>query len=288
MENYSDKADKLAIKIANLIRNIHEISAPILVPTVTLFWPVYWAFEKDYFQGKPESTLHEFIRYVIIFIWFLVFVYINYRAVKRTGSITRLKKENSELKEKIDETNSTVTELNDCVREAWRLFLRVISEGIKLDNSFRVSIFRKNEEVFVMLGRYSEVDRYALRGRATHDIKCGCIGKAWISSNFENYIDNLPDKSDQYNDYMCQDFDYTLSEARKMRMRARSIYAFTIKDHDRHNVAVIVFESVNAHAIDIDILRKAVRETYKDHILSCLNALKSVEPSLSVALSKGF
>lgn len=167
-------------------------------------------------------------------------------------------------------------------------FLRVISEGINLDNTFRISIFRENGEVFNMLGRYSEVDLYARRGSVTHDVKCGCIGRAWISSELESCVTNLPEKPEQYIDYMCQDFGYSLSDSRKMRMKARSIYAFTIKDHDRHNVAVIVFESTKINAIDIDILRNAVRNTYKDHILSCLNALKSVEPSLSVARSKGF
>jgi len=288
MSEQVDKIDKLSMWISIFIRNIHEFSAPIVVPIVTLFWPVYWAFEKDYFQTKAETSFHELFRYGIILLWFLVFIYLNIRTIKRTGSITKLKSENESLKENIEETNATVTKLNDCVREAWRLFLRVISEGINLDNTFRISIFRDNGEVFNMLGRYSEVDLYSRRGLVTHGIKFGCIGKAWISSDLEYSITNLPEKYEQYNEYMCQDFGYSLSDARKMRMRARSIYAFTIKDHERHNVAVIVFESKQPNAIDVAVLRKAVRETYKDHILSCLNALKSVEPSLSVARSKGF
>lgn len=287
MERQTDRIDKFSNWISNSIRNIHDISAPILVPIVTIFWPVFWAFEKDYFQGKTETKIHEIIRYSVIIAWLIIFIYLNIRTIKRTGKITSLKEENRRLSEKIEETNETITELNDCVREAWRLFLRVISEGIKLDNSFRISVFRENDEVFNMLGRYSEVDLLSRRGGATHGIKCGCIGKAWVSTELEYYVENLPEKPEQYNDYMCQDFGYTLSDSRKMRMKARSIYAFTIKDHDRHNVAVIVFESKNANAIDVGILRKAVRETFRDHILSCLNALKSVEPSLSVARSKG-
>lgn len=288
MEKQPDSIDKFSYFISNLIRNIHDVSAPILVPVASLFWPLYWAFEKDYFQTKPETFTHECFRYFVIFIWFIIFIYLNIRSVKRTGNITKLKSENQSLNERIEETNQTVTELNGCVREAWRLFLRVISEGINLDNTFRISIFRENGEVFNMLGRYSEVDLYARRGSVTHDVKCGCIGRAWISSELESCVTNLPEKPEQYIDYMCQDFGYSLSDSRKMRMKARSIYAFTIKDHDRHNVAVIVFESTKINAIDIDILRNAVRNTYKDHILSCLNALKSVEPSLSVARSKGF
>lgn len=122
MEKQPDSIDKFSYFISNLIRNIHDVSAPILVPVVSLFWPLYWAFEKDYFQTKPETLTHECFRYFVIFIWSIIFIYLNIRSVKRTGNITKLKSENQSLNERIEETNQTVTELNGCVREAWRLF----------------------------------------------------------------------------------------------------------------------------------------------------------------------
>lgn len=81
---------------------------------------------------------------------------------------------------------------------------------------------------------------------------------------------------------------FSLKDARTIRMHSRSVYAFTIKDRNDRNIAVIVFESTNQRAANVNILRNAVNVEYRHEILSCLDALSFIEPSIDIARSKGF
>lgn len=286
----NDAISQTTKQIEKILRLISEYYIVVLLPVAAAIWPIYFLYEKDYFVNKDivESLTHKIVRYIILFLYISVVIFVTYKISKRNGEITDLKSQNKRLEQYIDDTNDTVSSLIDSIRDAWRINLRSIFDSLGLSSRSRISVFRENSDFFYMLGRYAVVDDYGRRGRKLHPIGCGCIGRAWTSENFESFVDNLPANRDLYIEKLCDEWGFSSNDAKVIRMKSRSVYAFVIKDHDQHNIAVIVFESTDPKAFDADKLREAVQITYRDHILSCLNALKFIEPSLDIAQSKGF
>lgn len=252
-----------------------------------------WTFFKD-FITKPvlsESSWHILSRFCLGLLLCVLGIGGAILAYKRSGAIRHLKAEKARLESELDQTQRQIGALVQNASETWRLKLHRIFAGMGLDASFRISIYRygHDTQTFTMLGRYASITEYNDRGRGVYPANSGCIGRAWSSVEGEAFVEDLPQDVDAFVQVNSENWGMDADEVRALKMKSRSVYAFTIMDAMSINrTAVIVFESTKSNASDVGTLRVAVNETFRSDILSDLTSLKFIEASPSIAQAAGF
>lgn len=252
-----------------------------------------WTFFKDFITKPPELESYRHLAARIGLGGFLCVLGVGgaILAYKRGGAIRQLKADKARLEGELDQTQRQIGALVQNATETWRLKLHRIFSAMGLDASFRISIYRygHDTQTFTMLGRYATITDYNDRGRGVYPAKSGCIGRAWSSVEGEAYVEDLPENEDEFVQINSEQWGMDPDEVRALKMKSRSLYAFTVSDAMNINrTAVIVFESTRPNAADVAVLRNAVNDTHRSEILSDLTSLRFIEASPSIAQAAGF
>ena len=153
----------------------------------------------------------------------------------------------------------------------------------------RISVYKHDDGMFRLLGRYSKNPVFQKRGRPTYPDDQGCIGAAW--RNGEAIVEKLPDPSTDLGEYagcLHRDWDIPVDVSTGFRMRSRSLAAFALEDtHDRR-IAVIVFESVRTDVLVYDTLREVVKSTENRRLTAFIDKMKPFEAVPGLAQERGF
>lgn len=172
--------------------------------------------------------------------------------------------------------------LNNLKKEYYKL----CSDNLKeLFNSFftksegngRVSIYKYEEDKFILIGRYSNNPIYNKTGRESYPSDEGFISIGWTNGEF--IINNLPVFSTHKRLYIqevsekCKIGTNTLN---KLPMKSRSFYIKRIDNEDSRNpLGIIVFEQMSPNVIDGNLIATLISQHCK--ILSSLfKSMKSL------------
>lgn len=176
--------------------------------------------------------------------------------------------------------------------DVWHMQLALWSRELEFGGEERISLYKHSENRFIMLGRYSENGRYALKGRGVYPEDEGCIGEAWRSPNGYAGLDGLPDSEADPEGYLDDQQGRGKMPRGTMgllRMKPRSIAAFSIMDETgTRRSAIIVFESTNPNKFSSLGLGDFLRAGKARQVTLLMAAMKNQEPSLEYATQEGF
>jgi hypothetical protein len=198
---------------------------------------------------------------------------------------------------RVNSLQRRVAELEDIIEQSSQDYFKMfenhlsilINDKLKLRDTERVSVYKYEEDSFVMLGRYSKNPKYCEKGRGKYPASEGCIAKAWRCG--KAFVDDLPDPDDDNDAYLTalkNNWNINKATARGFKMKSRCYYGFAIENADHQRIAVVVVESVNASGLSKGELESAFSNGESKFIRNFLERMRSLEPSVSLARSEGY
>lgn len=241
-------------------------------------------------QLKNISELSQIdIFLIIIAISLLIFAVIIYFLVERPKkeTVKKYRKKNIKLKNNYYNHIKVLREkqLRDHeidIQTFWHDVLSVISKAYDFTSNERLSLYVIQEDTIsgqersMMIGRYSEHYEYNKRNRGIHPINQGCIGAAWNSPENYFYKNDFPNKKEDYDKLLREEYKFSEDTIYKFRMRAKTIGCVVLHNlTNTDKVAVLVFESVdrNSKVITKDIMIN-IYEEYKNEFQNLIATLK--------------
>lgn len=183
--------------------------------------------------------------------------------IKKNKSITSFEKEINDKSAKIQEYESTIEKYGNESYDLFRYSISLLFKDFKLDDRSRISVYKKSNNRFVIMGRFStnpELDRI---NRKDYPLEEGFIGKAYREGVF--FIDNLPvfkeGVKQKYYDAVTKLCDINKDVLKTISMKSRTYYCKALTDFravDRK--AVIVIESLDEKKFSKDNIQKALGE----------------------------
>lgn len=232
-----------------------------------------------------SSSIYVTYKWIIGIIILLLagfYVFIQYRLYKERGIISEYKKLSTDLAEKIEkqETENYIF---------WKDIFHQISIALDFNDTDRISLYKHQEDKFIMLGRHSISPKYDKKGRMSYDAQEGCINKAWLHA--ECFCNNLPsfeDYPEEYNKICKESYNMSDESLKKIKMKSRTIYAKAICDKiGQKRTAIVVFESINPNAFQKDSIN-SIFSKYERIICLAIERFKQYEPNPLLAKKEGF
>lgn len=209
--------------------------------------------------------------------------------IKRQKSSSKLEEEVGDKSNRIQKLERDLFEIMSQFESLRHTEIRVLSERLNFTEKHRISIYKKEGDVFVMLERYSKNPELNKKGRGIYPSNEGFISKGYTEGTF--FINNLPDPEKEHESYFqkitteCTIEKETLA---KLRMKSKSYYVKALEDEYGDNrIAVIVFESINKNDLsksDIDYCL----DDEKVRILKLLRFSERFQPHLNTLRNEGF
>lgn len=198
----------------------------------------------------------------------------------------------SKLQKEIAALQSNLGTHSETYKDIIYRVLFQIFVGLSLKDTDRVTLYKHNGKAFILLGRYSSNPSFQSNGRPIYADSEGCIGIAW--RNNESIITELPDPHLEAHDYLKFQLGYYLQREtiQNLNMKSRSYAAFRIQEPEGLNpLAVVVFESIRINCLDIEEIRRKIREDSEGkmigHLLYAMRGL-NWDPDPSFARERGF
>ena len=146
-------------------------------------------------------------------------------------------------------------------------------------SDLRISLYKKFEDKFYLLGRYSKNPRYSRQGRNTYSDDEGFISIGWEKEFFE--IFDIPDfNSNKGRSYIkfVKDICNIESEVLvSMNMKSRSYLVIRINNEDsREPLGIFVFEKLSSSKIFNEVIKESLKENEKSFI-HLLKAMKNLQ-----------
>lgn len=248
---------------------------------ISAFISGYLLFLCDY---KKDTIFSEKIKWVDInplIIGFSIVIIIASIIYKVWGYKKLLEKEEYERK------------LNRIQEEYTKLcgdYIKIIfSDFFKISNNQggRVSIYKIQNDKFILLGRYSNHNEYNKRGRDSYPTNKGFISEGWNKGEFSIYDIPKWTKSNsgrEYKNYVknfCKENDIgNIDDAtlKKITMKSRSFFIKTIengKSDSRQDIGIIVFEKMEPSQIDSDTIKQKISENIQQ-VKALMRTMKTI------------
>lgn len=168
------------------------------------------------------------------------------------------------------------------IQTFWHDVLSVISKAYDFTSNERLSLYVIQEdtisgqELSIMIGRYSENYEFNKRNRGIHSINQGCIGEAWNSPENCFFKNDFPNKKEEYDKLLSEEYKFSQDTISKFRMKAKTIGCVVLHNlTNTDKVAVLVFESKdkNSKVLTKDIMIN-IYEEYKNEFQYLIATLK--------------
>lgn len=202
--------------------------------------------------------------------------------ISQSPSYERLQSECVRLKGELDSRKKGYSEI---LTDELKVLYRIVG----FNSAERISLYRfePKEEVFLMLARHSANRTFRNPGRVRFPLYQGCIWDAW--ENGYSFVDNLPDSTTkEYARVMLRDWNINQEEVDGMVMRSRTICAFAVEDLHDDRIAIVVFESTQPHAFEVEFIRDLMLNGEAKRISLLLDRVAHIEPDPSFAAKEDF
>lgn len=274
-----DREESFFIKTAYFLQDYWSHLATI-ISTVSFLFASFW-FEL-WLAPVGQSVPYGKLRVAIGIFSVLLFIVGEGSSMRMFNYTTKLKKEKEGLEQLIRLFGQDYPGI-------WRARLGVIATDFRFTHAERISVYKPENEIFVMLGRFSLNPEFNRAGRGEYPLEQGCLGKAYREE--KAIAMNLPDSTsspEEYYKQMERDWNIPKKTMKKCKMKSRSYAAFSLKDETGlSNVAVIVFESTRVDGLDGEDLEHGMKGIHGQTTVRLMKVLKSMEPSVSLAKNMG-
>lgn len=165
---------------------------------------------------------------------------------------------------------------------------KAANSELQFGDTERISVFRHDGQVFLLIGRYSKNPNYNKSGRSFYPTDQGILSEAW--TNGSALISSLPDPNAKDNDYhtSLKQWKITKSMVKKLTMKSRCLSAYALEDWDNNRIAVVCFESMNPDKFKGGELDNFIKSDYGSDLADFLARTAPFAPTISHALKRGF
>jgi hypothetical protein len=210
------------------------------------------------------------------------FIFGEFFSARKTAGFTALQQQNVWLKQ-------IILRLGEDALAIWRFKLGSVSKAFGFESTERVSLYKHENGIFIMLGRYSEDPILDRKGRGEYPENQGCIESAYRQGKaIERSLPDPSLDSESYYKLIENKWKIPIPVMEKCRMKSRSYAGFAVNDETRLNkVAVIMFESTKENAFDFEALENAIKGELGEDLMNLMRVLQPMEPSISLAKNMG-
>lgn len=216
-----------------------------------------------------------------VFIYGFILENFETEDVKKIIEKANLIEQNSLTLEK--EKNKLLKRIESIENDYYRLCSNIIRNSFArsffefTDNNGRISIYKHENDQFILLGRYSNNPNYNDKGRGSYSSQEGFISLGWKRKEFKIHgIPEYVNKGIEYISHIKGHCEIPPRTITRMRMKSRSYYVFRFDNEDsRKPLGIIVFEKLGSEAIDENLIND--REEILDIITSLLKGMKNIK-----------
>ncbi|MNQ35755.1 hypothetical protein D3C85_492560 [compost metagenome] len=247
--------------------------------------------EKQYKNGK-------WILIIGILLDIISIVFVKISEVSKSKIVTQYDDDIKVLNDKIrllsEDKNALEDTLAKTSKDYYELLnfklAKIATKRLKLSENDRITVYRHNktERSFELISRFSKSPLYCEPGRKIYNDNQGFIAIGWGNGKFT--IDGLPRFKKNEEAYVkviraaCAIPKKVLND---INMKSSSFYINTINDTSNvYPIAIIVIESIEPKGLDFSLIDDSYKEISIE-IQHDLEALKRLEPSLTIAKNKG-
>lgn len=275
--NPIEREREIIFNIADFVSDYWKI---IIASFITLFYTI-----AGFTLALSNTNFPKLAKILLLLIWMLlafVFIFIQVRLHKERGLISNYKRINEIIRTKLELQESENYQF-------WSDVCYCISQAIGFGDDARISLYKNQNGIFTMLGRYSLNPHNNKKGRMNYKEDEGCIGRAW--RNGSSFYDNLPDfaqSPEEYYRYSEDNFAMSKEIISKIKMKSRTIYAKAIcENQGKNRSAIIVFESLKPNSFTQENIDN-VFSKYESIICLAIQRFKLYEPNPNFAKKEGF
>ncbi|GGA77849.1 hypothetical protein GCM10008015_18130 [Flavobacterium palustre] len=247
--------------------------------------------EKQYKNGKWVLILG-----ILLDIISIVFVKIS--EVSKSKILIQYNSDIETLKDRINSLSQDKNTLEDTLAKTSKDYYdllnfklaKIATKRLSLSENERITVYRhnKDEKSFELISRFSKSPIYCEPDRKIYKDDQGFIAIGWQNGKYTR--DGFPrfEKNEAaYITAIRNECKIPKDVLNNINMKSSSFYINTIKDTSNvYPIAIIVIESKNPKGLDFN----AINNSYKEisiEIQHDLEALKRLEPSLTIAKNKG-
>ena len=236
--------------------------------------------------------------WIVVMLWCILFIsigggfYCEYLVYKKSKKLTLLQERLNKQSETIQIQEETIEKIESVNYKLFQYVLISLYTKLQLDGNDRISVYKKKQDRFVIMSRYSINPSLATINRKHYPISEGFIGMALQDG--ECYITELPEcKQNRKEVYYKAVLDKCTIEKDTLRgisMKSRSYYCKALTDPARtERRSIIVFESLTPNKLNrLDILEALQSEEHK--IVAFVDNVKLRIPDIDtrIAQENGF
>jgi len=144
------------------------------------------------------------------------------------------------------------------------------------NNNGRISLYKHENDNFVLVGRFSNNPDFNDKGRGTYSNKEGFIYLGWTNKEFKIYdIPEYNNKGIEYITYVRERCNISAKNLNGISMRSRSYYIYRFDNNDaRKPLGIIVFETAHEAEIDTSLFMNLLENN--NIIIYLLKGLKNL------------
>lgn len=265
------------------VRSIHFVISYFGLGLLILSW-IGAAFLKDLvwppLSGEPAKPPWMIPLAVIIVLAGVFSLILQARDTTKNGS----------LREKVADLTGALKSFGEDCRDMWTFVLYRWASELSLDGSHRISVYKHEDDHFIMIARFSHAKPLASRGRSIYPDNQGCIGSAWLAADGKCYTDDLPRPQSQaarYRNKHQRAWGLPLDVVNNLTMKPRAIYATAIIDDGGQRHAIAVFESIEPDGLDVAAIDAFMDNYGNEEANRWMAATKNQLPSLRLAQAEG-
>lgn len=224
--------------------------------------------------GIEEFMFGKLLYYITV----LTALFFGVISISNTKEVKELEKDNSEKGNQIIDLENILEKVISDKEELFKSYLNLLFSNLNLTHSERISVYRVNNNQFVLMGRASENPNFEQPGRKSYPITEGFIGKGWAEGEF--FIDNLPDPNEHSGNQYFKEIN-SISPINRdvvsnLSMQSRTYYVKRMKGYDARPKAVIVIESLNEQAFKKEFAEEKLQGV-KRHLVMFIENSSHIE-----------
>lgn len=207
-------------------------------------------------------------------------------------------KKHKEIKSDLEILKNEMNVLEDNISnqkiDCYRFFSDYIYQyaiSFRMGVDERVSLYKKDMEVFSCIGRFSENETYKLKSNRVYPKQQGVIGECYNRGQIEDM--DSPDPilyPSEWVSYHHQKFGLAESDLEQIGMKSRAYLAYRLKNAQNSTVAVLVFESLEPGGLKLAKIKKYFTDNCGE-LAGLANMIESLEkhylPTLEDARNSG-
>jgi hypothetical protein len=167
-------------------------------------------------------------------------------------------------------------------------YLESLSKAFRFDKRERMTVYKRQGDSFVILGRFASRPQFTERHRPIYHGDQGVIGGAWRDGwAFEACLPNPDGDLDRYLAEVQEKWKIPPEVTREFHLKARSLAAAVIMDQNRNRLAVLVIESERCGFLKVQ-LHKDLCIGICGVLAQLMHLMRPYEPNPDEAKQEGF